>query len=54
MKRDGLRVTQAQARIGSQMPLSAKVARADFVIDNNSDLCELEENVEQFLGEILI
>ena len=49
MKRDGLTKPEAQARIDSQMPMSEKVARADFVIDNNGDLCELEENVEQFL-----
>jgi dephospho-CoA kinase len=53
MKRDGYTLSQAQARIDSQMPLSAKIARADFVIDNNGDLCELEENVKRFLGEIL-
>lgn len=31
----GLSVNQAKARIKNQMPLSAKIARADFIIDNN-------------------
>jgi len=50
--RDGLTEQEAQARINSQMPMSEKVARADFVIDNNGEIHELEENIEKFLGEI--
>lgn len=48
-KRDGLKPQEAQARIESQMPMSEKVMRADFVIDNSGPLCELEEQVEKFL-----
>jgi len=51
--RDGLTEQEAQARINSQMPMSEKVARGDFVIDNNGKMCELEEKIEKFLGEIL-
>ena len=50
--RNGYSEEEALARIGSQMPMGEKVARADFVIDNSGDLCELEESVEKFLGEI--
>lgn len=53
MKRDGLSEQQAQARIDSQMPMSEKIARGDFVIDNDGDFYELEEKVEQFLKEIV-
>lgn len=53
MKRDGLSSSQAHARIDLQMPMSEKIARADFVIDNDGDFYELEEKVEQFLREII-
>ena len=53
MIRDGLTKQEALTRIHSQMPMHDKVAQADFVIDNEGDLCELEENVEMFLKKIL-
>jgi len=53
MKRDELSFDQAQERIHSQMPIAEKSRRANFVIDNNGNLCELEENIERFLGEII-
>ncbi len=36
--RDGFSVTEANARIGSQLPLARKVAVADYVVTNNGDL----------------
>jgi len=36
--RDGFSVTEANARIGSQLPLARKVAVADYVVINNGDL----------------
>ena len=51
-KRDGFTEKEAQARINSQMPMSEKVARADYVIDNNGSLCELEENVKKFISSV--
>lgn len=54
MLRDGLTRAQAQARMDSQMAMSEKVTRADFVIDNDGDLRGLEEKVQRFLGEILM
>ena len=53
MKRDNFTKQEAQARINSQILMSEKIIRADFVIDNSGDLCELEENVEKFLKDIL-
>lgn len=35
MARDGLTAEQARSRVGAQMPLADKCARADFVIDNS-------------------
>ena len=36
--RDGFTVSEANARIDSQLPLARKVAFADFVVTNNGDL----------------
>ena len=43
---------EAQARIDSQMPLSEKVKYADFVIENDGTLEELEQKVEKLWHEI--
>ncbi len=47
--RNGLSRADAAARIESQMPLQAKIARADAVIENNGTLDELAEAVERFI-----
>ena len=52
MLRDGLSIQEAQERISSQMTMSEKVARADFVIDNSGDLNGLEESVDRVLNGI--
>ena len=36
--RDGFTVTEANARIASQLPLGRKIAVADYVVTNNGDL----------------
>lgn len=54
MLRDDLTKQEAQARIAAQMPLTEKIKLANFVIDNDGDLCELKEKIEKFLGEIKI
>lgn len=43
---------EAQARIDSQMPLSEKVKHADFVIENDGTLEELEGKVDGLWHEI--
>ena len=43
---------EAQARINSQMPLSEKVKYADFVIENDGTLEELEYKVDRLWHEI--
>ena len=45
-QRNGLTLSQAQARIDSQLPLSQKAALADVAIDNNADLQHLFVQVD--------
>lgn len=45
--RDGLRGEQAYRRLAAQMPLTEKVARADYVIENNGELTETERQVRE-------
>jgi dephospho-CoA kinase len=49
----GLTREKALARIRSQMPLSEKVKRADFVIDNGGELWETERSVQEIYGRLL-
>lgn len=41
--RDGISEDEAKLRLGSQLPLSAKVAVADYIIENNGTLAQLRE-----------
>jgi len=50
--RDGFSKAEAQARIRSQMSISEKVERADYVINNSGDLFDLEKNIDRFLAKL--
>lgn len=52
MKRNQLTVEQAESRIKSQMPLAAKEALSDLVIDNNSTIARTERQVQQWLDNV--
>ena len=52
INRDQITDSMARERINSQMAQSYKIDLADFVINNDGQVHELEEKVEQFLGEI--
>ena len=52
MDRDAATEAQARARIAAQHPLSAKVAAADFVIDNGGELAATEKRVDEVLAAI--
>ena len=52
MKRNQLTVEQAESRIKSQMPLVAKEALSDLVIDNNSTIARTERQVQQWLDNV--
>ena len=47
--RNNLTQAEAEARINAQMPLAEKVARADYVIDNNGTIEDLLKQIENFL-----
>lgn len=53
MMRNNLTKQAAQARIDAQMPLVEKVARADYVINNDGNLEGLLAQIEKFLGGLL-
>lgn len=50
MARDGLGIEEARRRIGAQLPLQEKIARADVVIYNNGDEGELKQEVADLLS----
>jgi dephospho-CoA kinase len=52
MVRDACTEEQARARLAAQLPLAAKVAAADYVIDNAGTREETERRADEVLGEI--
>ena len=52
MARDGTGEAEARARVAAQMPLEAKLAVADFVIDNGGTLEETRGQVERLYREL--
>jgi dephospho-CoA kinase len=52
MSRDKLSEDDVRARLKAQLPLSAKVAAADHVIDNNGDLAALIRKADDVLDAI--
>ena len=51
-QRNGLTLSQAQARIDSQLPLSQKAALADVAIDNNADLQHLYIQIDAAVAAV--
>ncbi len=52
MRRDSIDSSEADVRIGAQLPLESKVAVADFVIDNQGTLQELRREVDRVLSGV--
>jgi len=52
MTRDKLTEDEVRARLEAQLPLSAKVAAADYVIDNSGDLAALLKKADGVLDTI--
>lgn len=52
MKRDGINEDAAAQRIRSQMALNDKVSKADVVIDNSSDISQLQVQVKNLIQRI--
>jgi len=53
MNRNGLSKEDALLRIASQIPVKEKAARADYVINNNSDLEDTKRQVKDLLNKII-
>jgi dephospho-CoA kinase len=51
--RDGLSESEADARIGAQLPLDDKIAVADYVIDNTGSLDDLVAAADRVLDAIV-
>lgn len=52
MLRDGLDRQAAKARVEAQMPLMQKIARADYVIDNNGSLEATRQQVVDLMARL--
>ena len=48
----GMTVAAAKRRIYSQLPLKSKIARADYIINNNTDLQNLHKQIDIILKKI--
>ncbi len=51
--RDGFSVSEANARIESQLPLAEKIAYADYVVTNNGDLDSTRRQVQEIHEQLL-
>ena len=52
MQRNSLTEEDALKRINVQMPQELKIKRADFVIENNSSIEYLHEQIERIIGKL--
>ncbi len=52
IKRNFLTLSQAQLRIKSQMPLSEKIEKSDFAVENNDDLESFLRNLNEVLRKL--
>lgn len=53
MERNGFTKDEALLRIKAQMPQKEKISKSDFVIENNSSLKDLEDNLKIVLRKLL-
>ena len=53
MKRNNLTKEEALLRINAQIPQEEKIKKSDFVIDNNSDLENLEKQTSILITKLL-
>ncbi len=52
MQRDGASHEQARARVSAQLPLSEKVALADYVVDNHGSELDTVTQADRVLDAI--
>lgn len=53
MSRDAISKEEAELKISNQMDIEEKKNRADFIIDNSSNLKSLQKEVERIIKEVL-
>jgi dephospho-CoA kinase len=53
MKRDNIEESEAKLKISNQMDIEEKKKLADLVIDNSTNLKNLQKEVERVIGEII-
>jgi dephospho-CoA kinase len=53
MDRDNIKEEEAKLKISNQMDIEEKKQLADLIIDNSSNLKNLQKEVERVIGEIL-
>jgi dephospho-CoA kinase len=53
IERNNLTAEQAAARINSQLPIAEKIARADVVLDNSSNLESLLQQIDVVIKKVL-
>jgi dephospho-CoA kinase len=53
MQRDGINEEEAKLKISNQMDIEEKKKLADLVIDNSTNLKNLQKEVERVIGEII-
>jgi len=51
-KRDGLTFEESKLRLKNQLPMSEKRKKSNYIIENNSDLSNLEKQVDIFLKSV--
>ena len=52
LRRNNLSEQEALDRINSQLPIEAKLAQADYVLDNNQDEQHLEEQISKLIPQL--
>lgn len=53
MSRDNISEEEAKLKISNQMNIEVKKEKADFIIDNSTNLKNLQREVERVIGDIL-
>jgi len=53
MSRDNISEEEAKLKISNQMDIEVKKEKADFIIDNSTNLKNLQREVERVIGDIL-
>ena len=53
MKRSGLSVDEVKKFINTQMPVNEKIKKANYILENNTDMVELTRRVSDLINKII-